>query len=88
MNLLFRSHLTLHKKKHTHVQNKCELCGKLFKSMENYTRHIANLHKTPFQCTVCGKTFKKKDTLKRHEKDHGELNFKCEVMVTYYYNTL
>ena len=83
-NFLFRSHLKLHKRKHTYVQCKCDICGQFLKSAESLHRHIAKSHRIPFQCEICGKTFKHKDTLKRHGKEHGELKYKCEVGHTFW----
>ena len=77
----FRSHLSLHKKKHSHVLCRCNQCGRFLQSEENLERHMKTHHSTPFKCEECGKIFKTKDTLKKHRMEHGELNFKCEVSV-------
>lgn len=53
---------------HKKVTRQCCVCQEEFKSAEEYSDHIINVH--PLECRTCGKTFKSKSSLIGHAKIH------------------
>ena len=45
---------------------KCELCGKSFSFIANFTKHTNTIHRKKFKCDFCEKSFSYAGALKRH----------------------
>ena len=71
-----RSAFRQHMRKHTKPKVKCEICGKLVKSMKNHK----SVHKTEeLKCLICFKVFTNKNNLTSHRKYHErERKYQCD----------
>ncbi len=59
---------------------KCEDCGKVFGTKNDYERHrLVHTGARPFECEDCGKTFTQKYNLKDHRRIHTDEQLKCDV---------
>jgi len=70
-----------HMKTHGPRDNKCEQCGKGFKTKAALNKHIRRHEGVkPFACTVCDARFENKGKLDRHNVIHtGERNYECNL---------
>jgi hypothetical protein len=65
------------------INNKCNLCNKIFKSRQSKCNHIKKFHKNinidnqiinkENKCIYCNKTFTTKSTLTRHHKEYCKI---------------
>eukprot|EP00466_Bigelowiella_natans_P010164 jgi/Bigna1/44226/e_gw1.91.36.1 len=81
------------RKRHTLTHGKpsipCRTCGKMFRRVDAYRRHVTTMHHMkgvpvntsgrPFVCPTCGRGFNARENLARHKKQHNaeQPTFKC-----------
>ena len=69
----------------------CVECGKMLKSPEFLSVHIARVHKglaEPWRCPICDKGFTRKASYEEHVSRHSGIRDKfCEICDKYYYET-
>ncbi|TGZ72949.1 hypothetical protein CRM22_001790 [Opisthorchis felineus] len=77
-NFAFPSRLETHKSTHDiSASIMCEICGKIFKHLQNLIRHKRDDHSSENQertkphCAECGKSFRDAYDLKRHTRCHS-----------------
>lgn len=53
---------------------KCEECGKMYKTKENYLLHYSNKHlnQKPYKCRFCSMRYSHRNGRRYHEKNHHE----------------
>ncbi|XP_072942296.1 uncharacterized protein [Epargyreus clarus] len=63
-------HFKIHK---TNETGECNICGRLFRTAENLTSHMAmhSSKENKFNCTVCGQTYDTLSNLKLHSISHS-----------------
>ena len=79
-DLSTKGHLQTHRRTHNSSPQKCNQCGKMYKTMESLKKHIANTHSEKrLKCDECEKMFSTTSSLNVHKKAvHALKSFKCD----------
>jgi KRAB domain-containing zinc finger protein len=75
---MLKSSLYTHMKNCHCAASKCEICGKVVKSMKEHIRLMHPVEKITVACKICSKGFKNKKVLAGHLKNHNK-QFECRV---------
>lgn len=74
----YELHMTsAHQKAETEME-KCNICGKLIRSLAQHLKNVHEAHRFFCEYPECGKTFSKRTGLDRHTATHTKaVNFRC-----------
>ncbi|VVC31382.1 Zinc finger C2H2-type,Zinc finger, AD-type,Zinc finger, RING/FYVE/PHD-type [Cinara cedri] len=74
------SHMKVHTTSTESVSYQCETCGKAFRRIGSYRRHIQSHLGLKYECSYCNKLLSSAHHLKLHVRIHtGEKNHVCEM---------